>query len=690
MGREARARSLRTRLLVTVGLGALALIALLGWAGSAAIARLVAGQAESRLVDAGHRSVALVDRVIADRRREVAIVASHPAVVSLLRAPSAEGSRALIGLAQFLDAVDLTVVRPDGSVAGSAGSTTTLLRGGARWWEQPIREGTTTATAQLDSAGGRVLLTLASAVRDPAGNRPIGALRTVFTLAPVQDAFSRASLGSGVRVDVIDATGHVLVSSGGDARFNTLPGYEVLAASSGDSIFSYSDSAGPRRATMFFTNSGQWRLLSHTDQRTLDAPARAARQLLLIGGLVVAVLLAFALWLVGRYMARRVSRPATELAGIAEAVAGGDLSVSVGEGRTNDEIGRLRRATEAMIVELRRLATAMRSSAQETAAMSSEITAGSEEMSASAQEMARTSNELSGQAASMARVIRDAAGDAGRLMEISGRLTAGARDGVQRNIALRALAHDSRARLDASIEALQTLAGEVQTSATAVEALAVASEEIRAFVTLVHKVARQSKLLALNAAMEAARAGDHGQGFAVVATEVRRLAANSTEAAGRTEVLVRDIVARIEQSRGASARTVGTVQTVLEAPRHGIESFGEIEQAVQNAEQWTADTEREAVQAGELVGGVTRRLEDLAKGTEQFAAAMEQVAASSEEQSASTQEIAAASQALATAAERLARLVSTFKLGDELASTELHKMRSSLALPARRTKELVG
>ena len=683
-----RARSLRVQVLAAIAAGAVVLVALFAWMGSSALDRFLTGQADSRLLGAGHRSAAFIDRVAADRQREVEVVATHPSVLALFARRG--DSRALAELARMLDFAEITLVTPNGDFVARHGAGVSF-RGDSAWWERVSQDGVPVASAQPDSASSAVYLVHVTAARDPLAGRTVGAIRTVTPLSSIDDGLARAAAGSGIRTDLIDATGHVLASSTRQSRFQTLPGYDRAAAAARDSIFTFEDGGGgARRGTLLFVNAGQWRVLTHADRGTLAAPTRAVRRTLFVGALLVLAALAIGLSLASRYVSRRVSRPATALAGIAEAVAAGDLSVDVADvQRTDNEIDRLSRATDGMIRELRRLAGAIRNSAHETAAMSSQITAGAEEMSASASEMAQTSNDLSRQSSTMAQLIRESAGDTTRLREISERLTAGAKDGVARNAAMRALAHDSRTRLDASVSALENLAVEVQTSATAVEALAVASEEIHAFVTLVHKVARQSKLLALNAAMEAARAGEHGQGFAVVATEVRRLAANSTEAAERTESLVRDIVSRIEESRGASARTVNTVQSVLSATRHGIESFGEIERAVRDAEQWAGQTERDATQSQELVGSTSARFEQLAKGTDQFAAAMEEVAASSEQQSASTEEIAAAAQSLAHAAERLSRLVSTFRLGDEASVTADQAARPSLP-PPRKTRELVG
>ena len=235
-----------------------------------------------------------------------------------------------------------------------------------------------------------------------------------------------------------------------------------------------------------------------------------------------------------------------------------------------------------------------------------------------------------------------------------------------RNTTLRALAMENRAGLDASAESLGVLSNDVSDSAQAIESLGAASEEIRSFVGLVRKLARQSKLLALNAAMEAARAGEHGEGFAVVASEVRRLAAMSSDAAERTEEIVAGVLSAIQESRASAARAVTTAEEVRSATARASDSFTEIEMAVVEAEAWTESVEQTSAETNNLVMEMTQRLEVLSTGTESFAAAMEQVAASSEEQSASTQEIAAAAATLATAADRLQRLVANLKLGNEL------------------------
>lgn len=407
--------------------------------------------------------------------------------------------------------------------------------------------------------------------------------------------------------------------------------------------------------------AGQWWLLGGApvaDAATLPRLVKALQGSVVVVGVIVALGLAWA----SRQLVRQVGNPAAQLAAAAERVAAGDLTVHVAPPRRHDEIGRLGGATRTMIAELRRLATALTTASRETAAMSAEITAGAQQIATSAGEMAHTSSDLSVQAGDMAQSIQVMADDASQLVAIAAELEAGAREGVDLNAHLRQLAQNNRARLDENGAALETLAAEAQSSAAAIEALAGASEEIRSFVTLVRMMARQSKLLALNAAMEAARAGEQGEGFAVVASEVRRLATTSSDAAERTETLVTDVLGRMEQSRASSARTSETVQGVLAATRDSYRAFGEIEDAVLQSDSWTDAIAKAATSSSALIAGMTQRLDAIARGTESFAAAMQQVAASSQEQSASTEEIASVAEQLGKSAARLAELVATFRL----------------------------
>jgi methyl-accepting chemotaxis protein len=381
-------------------------------------------------------------------------------------------------------------------------------------------------------------------------------------------------------------------------------------------------------------------------------------------GIWVVGLLALACLFVLRLIEKQVTKPVAELARLSEAVASGELSVPFTPSRVNSEVGRLSRATSGMIVALRRLASTMRASARDTTTLSAQITSASESVAMAAQQTAATSTALSKESSQMARTIKEIADDASKLEEISASLRGRAQENLRRERKLRSLAQENRARLDESSHALEVLTSDASASAESIEALAIAVDEIRAFLTLVQKISRQSKLLALNAAMEAARAGEQGEGFGIVADEVRRLAADSAEAAERTDLLARAMMERVSRSRESAARTLSTLQTVNDATHHGRQSFLQVEQGVIEAEKWSASIENAVEESNRLVVDMTQRLDNLSLGTEGFASAMHQVATASEEQSDSIDEIAGAANSLSSAARRVAQLVGTFKLGD--------------------------
>ncbi len=388
-----------------------------------------------------------------------------------------------------------------------------------------------------------------------------------------------------------------------------------------------------------------------------------ARAGVLIGAACLLALLLAGLGVVSSFVLRSVSAPALRLAAMSERVAAGDLVTRVPGTDADDEMGRLSRAIEGMLAELRRLVGAMNDSAGRTAQMATEITAGTEQMTSAATEVAQTSNDLSAQSSDMADAILKAAADAIALRSIAAQLASGAREGVERNMQLRVLARQSRARLDASTAALEQLAAQAQLAVTSGDELAAASEEIRAFLTFVRKMARQSKLLGLNAAMEAARIGEAGQGFATVANEVRKMSDGASAGAERVQQVVDHVLGRVEETRESSRQTLSNVAALRDAAGQVIGAFEEVEQTVGAMDGWAAYIDSAARGSAELIEGISQRIEMLSNGIESFAAAMEEVAATAQEQSASTQEIAAAASALRATARELSESVGVFRLG---------------------------
>lgn len=690
------APSLHRRFIVGAGVGGTIAVVLLGVAVQRLLHRQITNENDTHVAEAAQRALVTVSEEVDGRARLVRLAALTPEVISAARLGGeraqalgivgadiatlekrfdgprsldvSASTRAYLTTAlESLDGVAVMLTDANGYTAVSTRRTTDFVQSDEDWWRIAWRDGLSLPEIGYDSSAHQTTIAIAAAARD--GANKVGVVKVGFSVIPLLTAISAA--GGGVHIDIIDSADKVLLSSDSSRLGRTV----ALSGSAGDNarVVATSIDGASQRVAVLWANGRRWRVAAHAPESDLSGALRSSTFTVLAGATVLLVFLFALLYSIDRFLERRLSVPARELAEAAEAVAAGDFSVEVKRVTTDDEIGRLNRAVSAMVLELRRLAQAIAVSARETSAMSSEITAGSEEMAATAGEIANTASDLSGQSTTMAESITRLADSAGTLRGLAASLDEGAREGVTRNSTLRALAVENRAGLDATDDSLAGLAADVRDSEAAIAALSGASEEIRTFVTLVRKLARQSKLLALNAAMEAARAGTQGAGFAVVASEVRRLAAMSTDAAERTEAIVKGVLLGIDASRESTNRAVATAAEVRLATSKASDSFADIEQAVAEAELWTVSIEETATTTSQLVVKMTEQLESLASGTETFAASMEEIAASSEQQSASTEEIAGAANQLGAAADRLSKLVGGLRTDDTQAAPAIDR-----------------
>jgi methyl-accepting chemotaxis protein len=374
---------------------------------------------------------------------------------------------------------------------------------------------------------------------------------------------------------------------------------------------------------------------------------------LVFSGLVVVFIVSWSL--------RSILRPLGNTMVVASRVAQGDLTVAITSLGSREADG-LTQAIGTMLKALRGLAGAIKSSAQEAAAMAEQISASTQQMSASTQEVSGTCNDLTDRATKQAALVRAAAEDAAKILAIAETLAASAGEAATRNAGLARLARDHRDELDQSTAGLQRLAEEIERGAEEAAALAAASEEIQKFVTQTRAIARQTHMLALNAGIEAARAGDEGRGFAVVAEEVRKLAGQTAQAASETSETVRAVVSRVTTARERLMRLAQGGQAARQTAHKAAEGLTRVAAEAQQTDDWSRQISRSSGEVRSLIDGIASRMQEVSSGTEDVAAAAQEIAASAQQLSASTEQVAGSAHTLSETAQSLFGQVGKFKI----------------------------
>ena len=362
------------------------------------------------------------------------------------------------------------------------------------------------------------------------------------------------------------------------------------------------------------------------------------------------------------YLSRRISRPLNAVANSAKNIANGDLALSAIQYQSNDEIGDLVKAFSVMNANLRNLVGQVARSAEQLAASSEELNASSEQSAQASGQVAETVTNVASGASHQVDAIGQAVSVVHEMKTAINHIASNSNKVSQKSgETARAAAAGGEAALQASSQ-MQVIKNSVTQSAEVVEKLGQSSKQIGEIVDVISGIAGQTNLLALNAAIEAARAGEQGRGFAVVADEVRKLAEQSHEAAQKISIIIRDIqsdtsIAVETMNQGTSEVARGTEVIAATGDRFNFivtmvqQLNSEIQEISAAAEELSASSEE-----------VVHSVDSVKTVASETAADTQTISAAAEEQSASMEEIASSSQALAHMAGELQAVVSKFRL----------------------------
>ena len=343
-----------------------------------------------------------------------------------------------------------------------------------------------------------------------------------------------------------------------------------------------------------------------------DTDAAHAKNLLL---LATALALAFGV-LAAWAITRQIVIPLNQTLKVAERVASGDLSHNL-ISRRQDELGQLQRSMQSMTVGLRELiggisdgVTQIASAAEQLSAVTEQTSAGVNSQKVETDQVATAMNE-------MAATVQEVARNAEEASEA-------------------AVAADQQARegdkvVGEAIAQIERLASEVGNSTEAMGHLKRESDKIGSVLDVIKSVAQQTNLLALNAAIEAARAGEAGRGFAVVADEVRSLAQRTQKSTEEIEELIVGLQSGTQQVATIMDNSRGLTDSSVELTRRAGNALENITRTVSAIQAMNQQIATAAEQQSAVAEEINRSVLNVRDVSEQTSAASEETAASSAE-----------------------------------------------------------
>nr|WP_321360938.1 methyl-accepting chemotaxis protein [Pseudomonas extremaustralis] len=359
-------------------------------------------------------------------------------------------------------------------------------------------------------------------------------------------------------------------------------------------------------------------LLSHSDKLTAsqtavrDTDAAQAKYFLLLATALALIFGLVAAWAI----TRQIVIPLNQTLQVAERVASGDLSHNLTSVR-QDELGQLQRAMQSMSMGLRELIGGISDGVTQIARAAEQLSAVTEQTNAGVNSQKIETDQVATAMNEMAATVLEVARNAEEASEA-------------------AVAADQQARegdkvVGQAIAQIERLATEVGNSTEAMGHLKRESDKIGSVLDVIKSVAQQTNLLALNAAIEAARAGEAGRGFAVVADEVRSLALRTQKSTEEIEELIVGLQSGTQQVATIMDNSRGLTDSSVELTRSAGSALANITRTVSTIQAMNAQIATAAEQQSAVAEEVNRSVLNVRDISEQTAAASEETASSSTE-----------------------------------------------------------
>jgi methyl-accepting chemotaxis protein len=313
--------------------------------------------------------------------------------------------------------------------------------------------------------------------------------------------------------------------------------------------------------------------------------------------------------LIGFFTTRSITVPLGQAVKVNQEIADGDLSVSVTVDR-QDEIGQLNESAKLMVDNLRKIITHLSDTSAQVASASTQLHATADQLATASEEVAAQSGTVATAGEEMSATSGDIAQNCNQAAESSK---------LASNVAM-----EGAVVVKKTVEVMERIAQKVQTSARTVESLGARSDQIGEIVGTIEDIADQTNLLALNAAIEAARAGEQGRGFAVVADEVRALAERTTKATKEISDMIKNIqnetkgavaimeegVREVDTGTEEAGRSGAALQEILDQINAVTMQVSQIATAAEEQTATTSEISNNIMQMSEVVQQTARGAQD--------------------------------------------------------------------------------
>ena len=357
----------------------------------------------------------------------------------------------------------------------------------------------------------------------------------------------------------------------------------------------------------------------------------------------------------------RINMPLTKLIGSAKGLASGDLTTAVSVER-DDEIGELAEGFKIMSNNFKKIITDVNRMAQQVASSGQELCSGSEQSAVGTQEIAQSIVKVAEAVAEQSTLI-DKVAESVAVISNSINTASDSAEKTLENVESSAVsAKNGYTSVKSAIGQMENIDAKINEAAETVLKLGTQSKQIGEIVSTISDIAGQTNLLALNAAIEAARAGEQGRGFAVVADEVRKLAEQSQVAAKHIADLIREI--QTQTTKAVEFMETGTQEVKLGSQLVGDagKTFSEI---VTKVDKVTLDVKLVVAEIKKIVqerDSMVKLIDNLEVIGTKTSDQSQNVSATVEEQAATLEQLAAVSRSLSEMSQELHKVVNSFKV----------------------------